>query len=49
MWSSTKKPLVKFERILLTMLGTFPRSWRTFGEAMITWFDQKLWIKNPDA
>lgn len=41
-----EKPLVKFERILLTMLGTFPRSWRTFGEAMITWFDQKLWIKN---
>ena len=41
-----EKPLVKFERILLTMLGTFPRSWRTFGEAMATWFDQKLWIKN---
>ncbi len=41
-----EKPLVKFERILLTMLGTFPRSWRTFGEAMINWFDQKLWIKN---
>jgi carbamoyltransferase len=41
-----EKPLVKFERILLTLLGTFPRSWRTFGEAMITWFDQKLWIKN---
>ena len=41
-----EKPLVKFERILLTLLGTFPRSWRTFGEAMINWFDQKLWIKN---
>jgi carbamoyltransferase len=41
-----EKPLVKFERILLTMLGTFPRSWRTFGEAMINWFDQKLWIKS---
>ena len=41
-----EKPMIKFERILLTMLGTFPRSWRTFGEAMITWFDQKLWIKN---
>ena len=41
-----EKPLVKFERILLTTLGTFPRSWHTFGEAMITWFDQKLWIKS---
>ncbi|MDH4135775.1 MAG: carbamoyltransferase [Anaerolineae bacterium] len=41
-----EKPLVKFERILMTSLGTFPRSWETFGEAMISWFDQKLWIKN---
>jgi carbamoyltransferase len=41
-----EKPFVKFERILLTLLGTFPRSWRTFGEAMTTWLDQKLWIKN---
>jgi carbamoyltransferase len=40
-----EKPLLKFERILLTMLRTFPRSWRTFGESMITWFDEKLWIK----
>lgn len=41
-----EKPLVKFERILRTSLATFPRSWRTFGEAMITWFDEKLWIKS---
>lgn len=41
-----EKPLVKFERILLSTLSTFPRSWRTFGEAMISWFDQKLWIKS---
>jgi carbamoyltransferase len=41
-----EKPLVKFERILMTALGMFPRSWSTFGEAMITWFDEKLWIKN---
>lgn len=40
-----EKPLVKFERILLTALQTFPRSWRTFGESMIAWFDEKLWIK----
>ncbi len=41
-----EKPLVKFERILMTALSTFPRSWETFGEAMIAWFDGKLWIKS---
>lgn len=41
-----EKPLVKFERILMTSLGAFPRSWEMFREAMITWFDKKLWIKN---
>lgn len=41
-----EKPLVKFERILMTALGTFPKSWRAFSEAMIAWFDEKLWIKN---
>ena len=40
-----EKPLVKFERILLTTLGAFPHSWRTFSEAMITWFNDKLWVK----
>jgi carbamoyltransferase len=41
-----EKPLVKFERILLSTLGSFPYSWRTFGEAMITWLSDKLWIKS---
>ena len=41
-----EKPLVKFERILMTTLGTFPRSWKVFREAMIAWFDEKLWIKS---
>lgn len=40
-----EKPFVKFERILQTTLHAYPKSWRTFGEAMITWMDQKLWIK----
>jgi carbamoyltransferase len=40
-----EQPLVKFERILMTTLGAFPRTWKVFGEAMIGWFDQKLWIK----
>jgi carbamoyltransferase len=41
-----EKPLIKFERILQSSLATFPRSWRTFGEAMVNWFDEKLWIKS---
>lgn len=41
-----EKPLVKFERILMAALGTFPRSWRTFGEAMVAWFSEKLWVKS---
>nr|NIS82729.1 hypothetical protein [Anaerolineales bacterium] len=40
-----EKPLLKFERILMTTLATFPRSWKTFSEGMIAWFDEKLWIK----
>ena len=41
-----EKPLVKFERILQTTLGTFPKSWAVFRESMVTWFDEKLWIKS---
>lgn len=41
-----EKPLVKFERILMTNLSTFPRSWKVFREAMIAWLEEKLWIKS---
>lgn len=41
-----EKPLLKFERILQSSLHTFPKSWKTFGEAMIGWFDEKLWVQN---
>lgn len=41
-----EKPLQKFERILLSHLTTFPRSWRVFREATIAWFGDKLWIAN---
>src|SRR5262249_10189656 len=40
-----EKPLVKFERILLSSIQTFPRSQRVFREAMTTWLADKLWIK----
>ena len=40
-----EKPFIKFERLLLSSMQTFPRSHRVFREAMITWLSDKLWIK----
>src|SRR5512143_3471224 len=40
-----EKPLVKFERILMTSLGGYPKTWRVFPEAMVAWFNEKLWVK----
>jgi carbamoyltransferase len=40
-----EKPLLKFERLLKSSLATFPRSWRVFSEAMLTWLGDKLWLK----
>lgn len=41
-----EKPFLKFERLLLTSLQTFPRSHRVFREAMVSWLGDKLWIKH---
>jgi carbamoyltransferase len=41
-----EKPMVKFERILLTTLNTFPKSARLWSEALTNWLKDKLWIKN---
>ena len=41
-----EKPFQKFERILMTVFQGFPRSWKVFREAMITWLADKLWIKS---
>jgi carbamoyltransferase len=40
-----EKPFIKFERLILSSMQTFPRSSRVFREAMITWLADKLWIK----
>ena len=40
-----EKPLVKFQRLILSSMQTFPRSHRVFREAMITWLGDKLWVK----
>jgi carbamoyltransferase len=41
-----EKPLTKFERILNMALATYPRPYAVFRESMITWFNDKLWIKS---
>jgi carbamoyltransferase len=41
-----EKPLLKFERLLLSSMQTFPQSHAVFREAMITWLGDKLWIKH---
>ena len=41
-----EKPLVKFERILLTTLATFPQSGDVWREAMLNWLKDKLWVKS---
>jgi carbamoyltransferase len=40
-----EKPFVKFERILMTVLGAWPRSVVEWREAMAVWLPEKLWIK----
>jgi carbamoyltransferase len=41
-----EKPFVKFERLLFSILQTFPRSRRVFQESMMSWLTDKLWVKN---
>jgi carbamoyltransferase len=38
------KPFVKFERILITYIATFPRSLPSFAKSMPVWMKEKLWI-----
>ena len=40
-----EKPFVKFERMLITAMSTFPRSSAVFRESMQRWISGKLWIK----
>src|SRR5215813_6436581 len=41
-----EKPFVKFERLLLASMQTFPASHKVFREAMVTWLGDKLWIRH---
>jgi carbamoyltransferase len=40
-----EKPFHKFDRILMTTLQAFPRSWKVFREAMLLWLSDKLWMR----
>lgn len=39
-----EKPFRKLDRILMTALQTYPRSWKVFRESMISWMIDKLWV-----
>src|SRR5512136_681552 len=39
-----EKTLVKFERLMMSIFGTVPKSGRVFREAIIAWMEDKLWI-----
>jgi carbamoyltransferase len=41
-----EKPMVKFERVVTSLLSTWPRSYKSFREAMILWLNEKLWMKD---
>jgi carbamoyltransferase len=41
-----EKPFLKFQRLLLSTMQTFPRSHKVFREAMVAWFGDKLWVKH---
>src|SRR5262249_3448954 len=43
--ASSEKPMLKFERILTSVLRAFPRSWRSFPQAMKNSLGEKLWVK----
>jgi carbamoyltransferase len=41
-----EKPFIKFERILMSCLQTFPRSYEVFRESMVAWLGEKLWTES---
>ena len=44
-----EKPFRKFDRILMTVLQTYPKSYKVFRESMITWMIDKLWVGSKIA
>src|ERR1700676_4865175 len=44
-----EKPLLKFERLMVTHLREYPRSFRAFQRMALAWLPDKLWIRNTIA
>ena len=44
-----EKPLWKFERLMVTQLREFPRSFKAFQRMAMTWLPDKLWIRSTIA
>ena len=44
-----EKPLWKFERLMVTQLREFPRSFNAFRRMATTWLPDKLWIRSTIA
>src|SRR3954464_6640841 len=40
-----ERPMLKFDRILMSALRTFPRSWRSFPHAMKNMLGEKAWVR----
>src|SRR5256712_2422496 len=40
-----EKPFLKLDRLLMSTLQTFPRSFRLFRESMVGWLGENLWVK----
>ena len=40
-----EKPFLKFERLLFSILATYPRSWVVFRDSMMSWLSEKLWAR----
>lgn len=44
-----EKPFLKFQRILLSSISLYPKTYAAFREAARVWLTQKLWIKQEIA
>jgi carbamoyltransferase len=40
-----ERPTLKFDRVLTSMLRSFPQSWRAFPKAMKNMLGEKLWVR----
>ena len=44
-----ERPALKFDRVLMTLLRSFPHSWRAFPQAMNNMLGEKLWVRGVIA